>query len=95
MTSELLPQADSRYVSFVDYADQTLYDELVRMQNDDAWAEQPLLLNGLFQEKYAESLISRLREKPYFQKFGGKTLEIVMTPSYEPYMYNVGLKIIS
>jgi len=95
MSSDQLFQADGHHVSFVDYADQTWYDELVRMQNGNTWADQPLLLNGLFQEKYAESLISRLREKPYFRKFGGRTLEIVMTPSYEPYMYNIGLKIIS
>jgi len=95
MSIEQSSQAEYLPSSFTEYADHTWYGSLVRMQNMDSWTDQPILLNGLFQQLCAESLIRELAKKPYFQKFGGRALALVMLPTDEPYMYNVGLRIIS
>lgn len=95
MSIETLAQADNRYVSFAEYAEQTWLDELVRGQNDDSAFEQPIFLQASLQKLCAESLIRELGEKPYFQRFGGKILDIVMLPTSEPYMYNVALRVLS
>ena len=93
MSAELQPEQRIGYVSYADYADASWYDELVRMQNSDTWPDAPLFLHASFQKLCAESLIEQLKDKPYFQKFGGKALQIIMVPTGEPYMFSVGMEI--
>jgi len=94
MSAEQLPKPSNGQSSYTEYAEQLWYGELIRMQNNDDWSDSPVFISCSFQDRYAETLIKTLREKPYFQKFGGKTLEIIMVQTSEPYMYNVGIRVI-
>lgn len=93
MSAEELPEARPRYIHYKDYADDFFYSELVRKQNEGSLSDQIIYLSGSFQKLCAESLVDHLREKPYLQKFGGKILHLVMTPTEEYYMFNIGLHI--
>lgn len=94
MSAEQLPNTHSTYTRYEDYADEFFYAELVRRQNEDLLTAQVIFLSGSFQKLYAESLIAHLQSKPYLQKFGGKAVSLVMTPTEEHYMFNIGLQII-
>jgi len=91
MSIEQQIDASCRWEPFNAYAERTLLDELIRRQNSKLGFYQPIFLNASLQKLCAESLLRELGEKPYFQKFGGKVLSLVMVPTGEPYMYNVGL----
>lgn len=93
MSAEELPEARPIYIHYKDHADSFLYSELVRKQNENSLSNQVIFVSGSFQKLCAESLVNHLREKPYFQKFGGKTLNIVMLPTEEYYMFSVGIQI--
>jgi len=95
MSGEQLPNSNPTFTSYNDYAEFTLYNELVRMQNSGDWSSEPIYINGSFQELCAKSLVSYLQKKLYFQKFGGNTVKIVMDPTKEdPYMSSIGMQII-
>jgi len=91
MSIEQQIETSSRWEPFNTYAERTLLDELVRRQNNNSDFDQPIFLSASLQKLCAESLLRELSEKPYFQKFGGKALGLVMVPTSEPYMYYVGL----
>lgn len=91
MSIEPLEQSNNHYIPFNEYAEQALLNELVCRQNEELELDEPIVLSASLQKLCAESLIRDLREKPYFQKFGGKALNIVMMPTSEPYMFNVCL----
>ncbi len=81
------------FASSEEYAEFTFYNELVRKHNDDDWSELQIALSASFQKLCAESLVQHLRQKPYFQRFGGKVLDVIMMPTGEPYMFYIGLQI--
>lgn len=93
MSIESLNKASNKYVSFVEYAEQTWLNELVSRQNDELGLDQPIFLTPSFQKLCAESLLRELGKKPYFQKFGGNILSIVMVPTSEYNMFTVGLMV--
>jgi hypothetical protein len=95
MSAEQLPHSNNLHATYVEYAEQTWYSELVRRQNDADWTNDPLYLPIMFQKLYAQTMIEALRQRPYFQKFGGEVLNIVMAESEEPNMYHIGLTAVS
>ena len=91
MSIEQQIDANNPWEPFNEYAERALFDELIRRQNHNLGYDKPIFLNASLQKLCAESLLRELEAKPYFQRFGGKALSLVMVPTSEPYMYNVGL----
>ena len=92
MSTEQQPASDS-LPTYAAYAVREWKAALVSMQNTGEWADQPVLINGIFQRLCAESILGELREVPFLRRFGGKTLQVIMIPTDTPFMYNLGLVI--